>query len=66
MVINFKKKLYSLAAINGAIKEFGHLADFTVKQKDNNIMVEIVNAGDEVSEVLGDEFSNYALYLMKI
>jgi len=63
-VIKFNKKIYSLEAINKAIEEFKNLADFKVTDSNDYLEVEIDKIGNEVKDVLKDEFSNYVLGLM--
>lgn len=65
MVINFNRSLYKLSAIEGAIKDFQHLATFKIKKKDHFFAVDINGAEKEIANLLPDEFGNYVLYLMR-
>jgi len=65
MIIKFNKDIYNKKAISGAIKEFKHLANFTIRQKKKAISVTIDKTEKEVKNILRDEFCNYVLYLMK-
>jgi hypothetical protein len=63
-VIKFNKKIYSLEAVENAIEEYKHLAEFEIKELNDYIEVKIDKIDPEVKNVLKDEFSNYVLGLM--
>lgn len=65
MKLKFNKKIYLKSAIKKAIKDYSYLADFVLGQDKNYFLVEITNAPLELKDVLEDEFSNYALSLIK-
>jgi len=65
ILISFDKKLYNLKAIKLAIKEYQNLANFSFRQKNNYIQVELKNIDKEVRPIIKDEFCNYVLSLMR-
>lgn len=65
MKLQFNKKIYLKSAVKKAMKDYSHLADFVLGQDKNYFLVEIANAPLELKDVFEDEFSNYALSLMK-
>lgn len=66
MIIKFSKNLYNLKAIKLAVEEYQNLANFSIKQADNYIKVELTKIDKEVSKIIKDEFCNHVLGLMKI
>lgn len=64
MDIKFNKKIYTKKAVADAICEFKHLADFSVKNAKDFIVVGVENIDQDVGNVLQDEFCNYVLFLM--
>lgn len=65
MIIRFNKKIYSQEAIKKAIKDYAHLANFTLNQNKNYFLVKIDKIEPELKSKFSDEFSNYILGLMK-
>jgi len=65
MEINFNKNLYSRQAIRRSIKAYRRLADFDFQEGKNYFKVSLKNAAPDVARVIGDEFSNYVLSLIK-
>lgn len=63
ILISFDKKIYTLKAVKGAVKEFKPWADFELRQKDKKIQVELKNLEADIQEKLKDEFCNYVLFL---
>ncbi len=61
MFIKFNKVLYKPRAIKSAIKEYGDLAEFSLKQKGQYIVVEFKNIDKDVENIIKDEFCNYVL-----
>mgnify|MGYP006281503393 CR=1 FL=1 len=64
ILISFDKKIYTLKAIKGAVKEFKPWADFKIKQKNKKIQVEIKNLEAGIQREIKDEFCNYVLFLV--
>jgi len=65
MTIRFNRKIYKKKAIQSAIKDYKHLADFSIKQDSNYFKVELKNIDKDVEEIIKDEFSNYVLSRVK-
>lgn len=65
MTLRFNKKIYSQSAIKQAINDYSHLANFEFNQNKNYFLIEVKKIKPELKNVLGDEFSNYLLSLMK-
>ncbi|XOB46831.1 MAG: HxsD-like protein [Candidatus Nealsonbacteria bacterium] len=61
MTIFFNKKFYSLEAIKKAIKAYDELAVFKLKEKKNNIKVDVSRIEKSVKALIKDEFCNYVL-----
>ncbi len=61
MFIKFNKALYKTRAIKSAIKEYGNLAEFSLEQKGQYIVVEFKNIDKDVKNIIKDEFCNYVL-----
>lgn len=61
MTIVFNKQFYHLQAIKKAIEVYKELAVFNIKEKDNNIEVDIDEVDKDVKDVIKDEFCNYVL-----
>jgi len=65
-MIKFNKKIYESAAVKSAIKAYRNLADFDVKEDKKYIKVYFKKIKDKkVKDLLGDEFCNYVLHLMR-
>lgn len=64
MQISFNKKIYSQQAIKKSIKDYEHLADFTLSQNKYYFLIKITNPKIEIKDILIDEFANYVLSLM--
>ncbi|MDP3043535.1 MAG: HxsD-like protein [bacterium] len=65
MKLQFNKKIYLKSAVQKAMKDYSHLANFDLSQSKDYFLVEIINMPPELKDVFEDEFSNYALSLMK-
>jgi hypothetical protein len=65
ILINFNKKIYPLRAVKLAIKEYRNLANFSLRQKGNYIIVELKDIDKDVVEIIKDEFCNYVLFKSK-
>jgi len=66
MTIKFNKDIYSPKAVAAAVRVFSVLADLKVKAVGRNTVVEIKNAKTPTDTCkIGDEFSNYVLFLMQ-
>jgi hypothetical protein len=63
MQISFNKKIYSQQAVKNSIKDYEHLADFTLSQNKRYFLVEIKNIQTKLKN-FPDEFSNYVLSLI--
>lgn len=61
MTLVFNKQFYHLRAIKKAIKAYKELAVFNIKEKDDNIEVDIDEVDKDVKDVIKDEFCNYVL-----
>lgn len=63
MQITFNKKIYSQQAIKKSIKDYEHLADFTLSQNKYYFLIKIKNIQAGLKKNFQDEFSNYVLGL---
>ncbi len=61
MTILFNKQFYRLQAIKKAIEAYKELAVFNIKEKDNNIKINIDKIDKDVKDIIKDEFCNYVL-----
>lgn len=61
MNIVFNKNFYSVKAIRQAVEAYKGLAVFNIKEKAENIEVDIDEIGQDVKNVIKDEFCNYVL-----
>ena len=61
MTIFFNKKIYSISAINKAVKAYKKIAIFKIIDNKNKIKVQIKSKDKEVKDILADEFCNYVL-----
>ena len=66
MEIKFNKKLYTIKAIQEAIKTYKELADFVLSEEENYFFVNLTNIDKELELVIQDEFCNYVLSNVKI
>jgi len=65
MKIMDDKKLYKITAIEKAIKQFEHLAEFNIDKRENVFVVSVANIDKDVANIFQDEFCNFVLHLMK-
>lgn len=63
-IINLNKKIYKIAAVKQAVKEFEDLADFKITAKEKYFEVKIGKIDNDYKNILKDEFANYVLGLM--
>ena len=59
--IAFSRSLYSVEAVEAAVKTFEHLAKLEVKVDGDAISLEMTDADPDVADVLLDELANHAL-----
>ncbi len=64
MQISFNKKIYSQQAIKKSIKDYEHLADFTLSQNKYYFLIKIKNIRTGLKKNFQNEFSNYVLSLI--
>jgi len=65
ILIKLNRRLYHQRAIKLAIREYQHLANFSLSQKKDYFQVSLRNIDKDVKSVIKDEFCNYVLFLMK-
>jgi hypothetical protein len=65
MKISFNSAIYTKKSILETIEAYKNLADFEIEYNDDIFVLNIENAKDDVKDIIGDEFSNYALGLLK-
>jgi len=65
IVIKFSRSLYPLKPIKEAIKQFQHLARFTLQEEEHWIIVTLSKVNPDFRETIDDEFSNYVLAEIK-
>jgi ribosomal protein L18E len=65
MIVRFNKKIYSREAIQKAMSQWRKMANFELKENKNYFLVKISKVKPNLKEGFSDEFSNFALSLMK-
>ncbi|KKS25987.1 MAG: hypothetical protein UU87_C0005G0014 [Parcubacteria group bacterium GW2011_GWA2_42_11] len=65
MRIIFSKKFYNPRAIKSAAAAFARLADFDLLDNKQTITVILKKIDQDVADIIGNEFANYALAKMK-
>lgn len=63
-ILKFHNKLYSLENLKKAIKAYGKIAKFKIIKEKKYAVVEIKALSGRQDENIGDEFKNYALFLI--
>ncbi|MDD5347323.1 MAG: HxsD-like protein [Candidatus Omnitrophica bacterium] len=61
--ISFNRDFISLAAIKKGVRDFRRACDCAVSRGGKRLGVALYNFDDEKAETLGDEFSNYVLFI---
>jgi len=64
-VVRFNTKIYKREAIKKTLSAYSSLADFILRERRDYIDVEIWNPVSQSGNILADEFSNYALGMVK-
>ncbi|MDI6777702.1 MAG: HxsD-like protein [Patescibacteria group bacterium] len=63
--IKFNKKIYPAKEIQKAIADFKQLASFSLSENKSYRIVKISDVMAQEDKLIGNEFSNYALSLIK-
>lgn len=65
ITVQFDKKIYKKRAIQKAIKSYSDFVKIDLREENNFYFVEFVNTPDEYKNLIGGEFSNYVLAIMR-
>jgi hypothetical protein len=63
--IGLSKKLYTLNAIESAANEFKEISQIAIETKKNSYLITISPNGSDNARLIGYEFCNYVIGLMK-
>jgi hypothetical protein len=64
VIITINPKLYNMASIEQTINDYAGICDFEYDQVENKITLKNINKDIDLN-IIGYEFCNYALSLMK-
>lgn len=66
MIIRFSKELYTLKAVEKAIKDYNSLAILEIKNNKDSIEVRANDINSDIKDIFEDEFCNYVLSEVRI